>query len=147
MNRTCQGRPGLAELALRSRALVADEVTARARQLIARHIHSVEQLEVLLLIRAAPDRDWTVKDISRALVSAPETVMVRLSDLEQRGLIARSGEGWRYAAEGELARAVDDVAAAYATRRFTVVELIFSNPSGQAATLADAFRIRKKRDD
>jgi hypothetical protein len=73
--------------------------------------------------------------------------MVRLSDLEQRGLIMRSGEGWRYAADGELAAAVDDLAAAYATRRFTVVELIFTNPSDQATAFADAFRIRKKRDD
>jgi hypothetical protein len=123
---------------------MAADVTQRAKQLIARHIHSVEQLEVLLLIRAAPDRDWTVADISRALVSARDTVMVRLNDLEARGLIERSGDGWRYAARDDVARAMDDVAAGYSSRRFTVIELIFSKPPDQATALADAFRIRKK---
>ena len=126
---------------------MANEVTARAKDFIARHIHSVEQLEVLLLVRAAPDRDWTANDISRALVTARDTALVRLEDLEQRGLTQRSGEGWRYAAAGQVARAVDDVAAAYASRRFTVVELIFSKPSDQASVFADAFRVRRERKD
>jgi hypothetical protein len=123
---------------------LSDPITARARALILRDIHSVEQLEVLLLLRAAPDKVWTAKDVARAVVSTPETAEIRLRDLEQRRLIERRGEGWVYAPTRDVADAVGDLAHAYATHRFTVVELIFSKPSDAVLGFSDAFRVRRK---
>lgn len=119
------------------------------RRLIADHVKSVEQLEVLLLLRANPDRDWNGDEVSRTLQSQPESAAARLADLAARGFCARRGEGenrYRYApATAALARTVDELADSYAKRRHTVISLIFESPSDAIQSFADAFRLRKDR--
>lgn len=117
-------------------------ITDGARRLIAEHIHSVEQLEVLLLLRAAPEKAWTAAEVARALVSQPDTAETRLTDLEQRRLIRLTDSGWRYD-PGPREREVSELAEAYNTRRVAVVGLIFSKPSDSVTSFSDAFRLRR----
>lgn len=117
-------------------------ITDGARRLIAEHIHSVEQLEVLLLLRATPEKAWSAAEVARALVSQADTAETRLIDLEQRGLISRGEDGWRYD-PGRREREVTQLAEAYGTRRVAVVGLIFSKPSDSVTSFSDAFRLRK----
>lgn len=126
---------------------MAKEISEPVRRFIAQHIHSAGQLEVLLLLRAVPDREWTVEDVARAQVSTPDMVARLLEDLHKRGLAAAAGEPLRYrfAPPGEVAEVIEDLAEAYATRRVAVVGLIFSKPSTAVTDLADAFRFRKDR--
>jgi len=123
--------------------LTGDDLPALARALIDRHIHSVEQLEVLLLLRAAPDKEWTAAEVARALVSQPDTATQRLSDLAARGLVRADAEAFRYAPDPETDRAVAALAEAYATRRTRVVARIFSKPEESVRGFSDAFRIRR----
>ena len=120
------------------------DVTDDAKRLIAAHIHSVEQLEVLLLLRAAPDKDWTAAEVARALVAQPDTALNRLDDLAGRRLVKRTGETFRYAPDDATARAVSQLAEAWATRRTTVIGLIFSKPSDAVTSFSDAFRLRRR---
>ena len=122
---------------------MSSPISARARALIARDIHSVEQLEVLLLARATPGKAWTAQEVARALVTTPETSEIRLKDLTKRGLLEQSGAGWVYAPSPEAADAVTDLAQAYASHRVTVVGLIFSKPSDSVLGFSDAFRLRR----
>lgn len=117
-------------------------ITDGARRLVAEHIHSVEQLEVLLLLRAAPDKLWTAAEVARALVSQPDTVERRLVDLEHRKLVRSDESGWCYAPGGRE-RDVSELAEAYNTRRVAVVGLIFSKPSDSVTSFSDAFRLRR----
>jgi predicted transcriptional regulator len=116
------------------------------RRLIAEHIHSVEQLEVLLLLRRTEGRSWTVDEVSNELVTQRDSVAERLEDLARRGFLARSGDpSPRYAYEsGDEARDrdVDELADSYARRRVSVISLIFSKPSDTIRSFADAFRLR-----
>jgi hypothetical protein len=124
--------------------LTPDELSAPARVLIDRHIHSVEQLEVLLLLRAAPDKDWTAAEVGRALVSQPDTAEQRLLDLAHRRLLQKDdGPVFRYAPDRDTDRAVAALAAAYATRRTRVIARIFSKPESAVLGFRDALRIRK----
>ena len=120
------------------------EVTDDARRLITEHIHSVEQLDVLLLLRAAPDKDWSAAEVARALVSQPDTAETRLADLAARKLLQHSGDGYRYSADAKTAKAVTELAEAYATRRTTVIGMIFSKPSDAVTSFSDAFRLRRR---
>ncbi|HEX4719919.1 MAG TPA: hypothetical protein VH300_15445 [Thermoleophilaceae bacterium] len=121
--------------------MTPDELPALARALIDRHIHSVEQLEVLLLLRAAPDKDWTPAEVARTLVSRPDTAEQRLVDLANRGLLRANASNFRYAPDGETDIAVRQLAAAYATRRTRVIARIFSKPEDAAPGVREAFRI------
>lgn len=115
------------------------------RSFIDRHLESVAQLEVLLLVRAAPEKLWSVEEIARAQVSAPDAVELSLRHLCARGLVGEQGGAFRYEPGGE-GPMIDQLAEAYANRRPKVVAQVFAPPGGGAAsTLAEGFRFRRRR--
>jgi hypothetical protein len=118
-------------------------VPAPVEQFIASHIVSVAQLEVLLLLRAAADKEWTADEVARALVTQPEAAAGWLADLASREL-ATEARG-RFTYSPTHSETVDALAESYANYRVAVIGLIFGRPSEGVTRLADAFRIRKKR--
>ena len=119
------------------------------------HINSVEQLEVLLLLRATRPKAWDADAVAKELRIAPISAGERLEDLSVRGLAAASEEpaaGYRYSPRtGELDRAVGRLASVYAERRVSVITQIFSKPEDATPTpgdnirlFSDAFKFRKK---
>lgn len=112
-----------------------------------KHITSVEQIEVLLILLANREREWTIDEISAILRSSPNSIQSRLDALIKTGLAAGSPEqGYRYKASGRLHRMVEMLKDEYTARRFSVIELIFSRPD-PLLTFADAFRFREDDDD
>lgn len=121
---------------------VAGGISDRVARLIAEHISSVEQLETLLLLRSEPERPWTAAEIGSTLRTLPESVALRLADLEGHGLAEPSGDGHRFAATAP-ADTVDELAEAYRTRRVAVIAMIFAEPEDDPVrSFADAFRLR-----
>jgi hypothetical protein len=116
---------------------------------IRQDIHSVLQLEVLLLLRERGG-EWTPRSAAEELRITVQYAELRLQDLQLRGLLAAgsSPDTYIYAPTPEPRRLlVDELAACYATTRYTVINLIFSEPGDSARSLADAFRFRRKKDD
>jgi hypothetical protein len=126
-------------------------VVGDARQLIADHIVSVEQLEILLLLRGHPDVRYTAKSVSDQIRTSELSAAKRLADLASRGFLrveSSNPPSYCYAPGSErLGEAVDAVAQAYAERPYTVIELIFSKPLENLQVYADAFRFRKDDSD
>lgn len=119
---------------------------ASVREFVARHIDSVAQLEVLLLLRAAPEKDWTPAEVASALVIQPELVAASwLEDLAGRGFASRARGRYRYEPPADLRRTLDELAESYAKYRVTLVALIFAKPSDRITSLSDAFRFRPER--
>lgn len=119
-------------------------IPAPVQRFIASHIVSVAQLEVLLLLRAAADKEWTATEVARALVTQSEAASGWLDDLNGRELATESGGRFRYAPpDAEVERTVDALAESYAKYRVAVIGLIFGRPSEGVTRLADAFRIRR----
>lgn len=121
------------------------------RRLIADHIDSVEQLEILLLLHQHPERSWTAESVARELRISPLSADDRLKDMARAAILSKvqgtEGE-YRYAPESpQLAEAVTGLATAYTERRVTVINLIFSKPVDKIRTFADAFRLRRDDDD
>lgn len=122
-------------------------VPAPVRRFIAGHIESVGQLEVLLLLRAAADKQWTTDEVARAVVTQPASAAGWLEQLRADGLLELSGERYRYSPpDAGLERAVDDLAESYAKYRVAVIGLIFSKPNEHVRDFAEAFRLRRPRD-
>lgn len=122
------------------------KLSPEVRLFIREHIHSVEQLEVLLLLRAT-GREWTALAVSQEIRTERSSAEARLKDLESRGFLTRSGEGYAYKPKTEeLGQKVSALASAYAERRYTVINQIFSNPVDRIRTFAEAFELRKKKD-
>lgn len=92
------------------------------------HVRSVEQLEVLLLLRRAQNETWTPETMARELRIDVASARRRLEDLRRAGF-ARDGDfhgRFVYAlGSAERERALDLVAQAWTDRRASLITLIF----------------------
>jgi hypothetical protein len=128
-----------------------DAIRDNVKAFIAAHIHSVVELECLLLLHGQPQREWSAEELGRELRVATEWAQRELLDLSARQLaVAVPGATparYRYAGAGETHDTVQRLADAYARRRVTVTELIFSKPATPPPlqSFADAFKLRKGR--
>lgn len=132
--------------------MAQSDIPEDVKRLLREHILSVEQLEILLLLRARRDRDLDAKVISEELRTSETSASSRLADLEQRGFVTRREEAelvlYRYAPNTKwLEETVELLDGAYAERRYRVIELIFSKPIDNLRTYAGAFRFRKDNSD
>lgn len=132
--------------------MAQDQLPDDVQKLIGEHITSVEQLEILLLLRDRPEPGWTARRVSEEMRTSERSAATRLEDLRKRGFLARREEGgesvYGFAPASEwLRRTVGRLASAYAERRYTVIDLIFAKPIDRLRVYADAFRFRKDDSD
>lgn len=123
-----------------------ESVPEDVRKLLARHINSVEQLEILLVLRRRPEVGWTATEVAEELRTSESSARTRLRDLSARGFVetVSSSETFRYAPSSAwLKGAVDQLADLYAERPYRVIDLIFAKPIDDLRVYADAFRYRK----
>jgi hypothetical protein len=111
-------------------------------------IRSIEQLEILLLLSAEPDRTWTAAEVYKVVLSNQKSVEEELDRLAQQGLLRRndrgevtfefspSSEGWKVL--------ITEIGRLYKERRVKVVEAIYAAPVSEIDEFAKAFRIRKE---
>lgn len=126
----------------------SDALPAPVKQLLARHIQSVEQLEVLLLLHSQPARAWTAPEVYDVIRSSEASIAARLQAFTAAGfLIEEKGppQTFRYAPnDRDLRSALDMTASAYQTWRVRVIEAIFAPETNPVQSFADAFRLRKE---
>ena len=123
---------------------VADPLPSSVRRFIAEHIESVGELELLLLLAAAPDKLWTPEELGRALVTGEEAAHTHLARLVAHGLVTDRGGTFAFTA-GPKATAVDELAECYAKRRHSVIGVIYGSDERGATTISDAFRVRRRK--
>ncbi|MGE5566940.1 MAG: hypothetical protein ACM3YN_12415 [Parcubacteria group bacterium] len=114
---------------------------------IREQLHSVWALELLLLMRRAPDRLWSQQELVSELRASPTLVSNNLSTFERGGLVTADDDGrYRYCPASLLLAALcDQLDEAYRERPVKVINAIVSPPE-KLQTLADAFRIRGDRE-
>ena len=122
-----------------------NELPAPIRDFIARHIASVEELEVLLLLQEDQNRRWSAAEINERLRSQEASIAKWLEALVALGLAAGSEGLYRFApANEELAIDARALADAYRERRIKVIEVIFSKPNENLLNFVRAFDLRRR---
>lgn len=125
-----------------------EDFPADIKQFIADHVDSVAQLELLLLLRADPGRDWTADEAGRDLYSAPDVTALQLADLQARAFVTGGPrpDSFRFhpqtAEQDQLLARLADL---YRDRRVAVITAIYSKPVDKIRSFADAFRLRKEK--
>lgn len=132
---------------------IPDEVRALLRQ----HLTSFEKLEILLLLQAHPEQALSVRDIAASKNISEDLVIIALNELHTSRLIgieaATPRAVYRYApVTTELAHATKALARVADEQRAAVMSLMSANAiervrSGAVRAFADAFIVRKKKDD
>jgi hypothetical protein len=109
------------------------------RKFIADHIHSVVVLEILLLLRAEPQKEWGALAVSNALRLDRITAQSRLEELRSADLVSSRYIGtegvFRYKPGlPEQLHAVNELARLYSSHRVALTTVIYSNPDDQIRT-------------
>lgn len=121
-----------------------DALSAQVRDFVIRHITSIEQLELLLLLASDPSKGWTVQQLVKEISSSQESVRQRLKQLLEDRFLMKDGEFFRFApASPEKGEVISELAKAYSQYRVRITELIYSR-AGVLKTFSDAFKFRQK---
>jgi hypothetical protein len=125
------------------------EIPKDVRALLIEHIDSVVQAEILLLLHAAAGRSFTAAEVGNELRIDAAGAEAQLTHLQARGLLRAGGGAGQFAygpRTAQLDAAVAGLARAYADRRVSVISLIYSKPTDQLRSFADAFKLRRDED-
>jgi hypothetical protein len=122
-------------------------ISDQLSQFIRDRLPSLEQIEIVLLLRRDPTRAWTAPEVSTNLGTPPESTAMRLFLLASNGVIVFDGSSglprYRYVASTSEEMLVE-LEHTYEERRDALVALV-----GGAATpdplrsFADAFKLKK----
>jgi len=123
------------------------EIPPAVLQFILKRIETVTELETLLIVSAAPAREWTVDDISARIHAAAPTAAAVLQALSDRRLIASDDSRSRFwfspASEAEE-QTIRQTAEIYRTQLIPVTRLIHEKASTPVQEFARAFNLKKE---
>lgn len=126
---------------------MSKEQAAQAAKFITQYITSVAQLEMLLLLRTNPTELWAVENLARELRVEVPWAETQLRQLCEYGLAERTDQPPLYRFKPStpaLDDAVNALSREYLIHRVSIIEAIYSKPSGSIRVFADAFRIKKE---
>ncbi|HKO59282.1 MAG TPA: hypothetical protein VJ276_25675 [Thermoanaerobaculia bacterium] len=107
---------------------------------------SLEQIDVVMLLRGDRDRSWAAPEVAAALRSAPETAAMRLFLLASAGMIAFEPSAvprYRYmTADAATEALLDELRDALTTNRDAVAAAVAA-PRDPLQSFSDAFRLKK----
>lgn len=117
------------------------------QQVIARYVHSVEQLEILCLFVEEPERTWSEAEVFRRIQSSRESVSRHLGFFATDLFLAGdSSAGYHFSPRTpELTRQAAELVKTYREKRVAIVEAIYKAPLDPIRDFADAFKIRKDK--
>jgi DNA-binding IclR family transcriptional regulator len=124
------------------------QLSPELQRFIARHIQSVEKLEILLLFFREPTRAWQPSEIFQQIQSNAGSVSQKVDELAVEGFVVREKDGkLRFAAKSPAIQArVAALDEAYRERRIKVIESIFSKTTEELRAFSDAFKLRKENE-
>lgn len=126
-----------------------NELSEELRSFIKQYLTSLEQLEILLWLSKRSDRAWTIEQVFKVTQSNRGSVAERLRSLAFSGFLVAedsAASAFRFKpASPELARRVAELEQACKVSRHKVVNVIFSEPKGQAQQFADSFKLKRNK--
>jgi hypothetical protein len=123
---------------------VASPISPELRRFVLERIHSVAQLELLLMLHRDPTVEWTAETAGREMRYPADWAAAQLVGFRRAGLVGARGASYRYRPRSALAHVVDELAETFTRRRSTVTALIFSGAGKDVQCFSDAFRVPRK---
>ncbi len=132
------------------------ELSSDLRRFLYENVESYEELEILVLLGAQPERAWTATELASTLKLSPQIVDGGLDGLERRGLLEIGTERERISlkiplGEPPVAALLQELTRAYESNRLSVMRQMNANAVERVRTnamhlFADAFVLGRKKD-
>ena len=116
------------------------------QRFVRERLPSLEQIEIVLLLRRDRERAWSAPEVSAALATPPESTAMRLFLLASNGVVTFEGSGiprYRYSSDPAHEPLLDELSTVYDERRDAVVALVGGQPADPLRSFADAFKLKK----
>jgi hypothetical protein len=117
------------------------------QQFISRHLRSVEQLEILVLLWGKPSATWSVQSVYEVILSTRPSVERWLEEFTDMGFLKKTTDTpplYQFSAAGEAAATVGALAQLYKIKPVRIIEAIYRKNRDAAQVFADAFKLRKR---
>lgn len=120
-------------------------IPERIRAFLRTTIKSVWALDVLVLMKNAPEQGWTVAALNDDLRATPSLVEEILNGFIRNSLVAVNPDGtFSYApAAAETDAIATELVRLYAERPVAIIKEILSAPNEKIHSFVDAFRLKK----
>ncbi len=114
-------------------------------------LDTLEKLEIALALRESPHGSESIEDLARHLQVGAGALQQVVADMERAGVVKRDDQHVRLTLEGEDAT-LSEAASLYAENRHQIMRLLTTIAMERirrmaARSFADAFQLRKKKDD
>jgi hypothetical protein len=131
--------------------MAADLIPESVKEFITSNIDSIAELEALLLLRSDPGCDWTTDALAARLYTSHEQTVETMAKLGTIGLSrVKQTEPTTFhyqPSSNEQDVVVAALAETYSKYLIPVTNLIHSKPRSKVQQFADAFKLRKRRDE
>ena len=124
------------------------DVPSHVLRFVEENIDTVPQLETLLMMSQAQERNWLIEEIASRNYTTEQRAAETLSALRSRGLVAadKSGKSYRFSPPTDEIRAlIAELARCYQRSLSRITFFIHSKPSGSVKEFARAFDMKKDR--
>ena len=131
--------------------MAEDPIPERVKEFISENIDSIAELEALMLMFRNPAVGWSAASLAERLYSSPDQAEEAIAKLHALGLSdvkAKDPDTYHYRPlTPELGTMVEQIAETYSKYLVPVTNLIHSKPQTKVQQFADAFKLRKRRDE
>jgi hypothetical protein len=125
---------------------VASPISEELERFIRERLPSVEQVEIVLLLRGDHSRAWSAPEVANSLGTPPEPTAMRLFLLASNGLLAFEVAGlprYRYAADAAMDAKIAELAEIYLNRPAALEGILDGAARDPLRSFADAFKLKK----
>ena len=126
---------------------VAATLSEPLEQFVRTRLPSIEQVEIVLLLRRDASRAWSAPEVSQELSTPPESTAMRLFLLASNGILAFEGGGiprYRYAAsDAATDELVNELALARDENRDALYAVVGRPNTDPIRSFADAFKLKR----
>lgn len=119
-----------------------NDLPAEVNRLIDMFVASMDHVELLVRLHAAPSDTFTVDDLASASHIDRATVVRICRDFQSADVVRESGDAYRYAPSSREHDAIAELVKMYDTRPVSLVRAVYARPT-PIKSFADAFRLRR----
>jgi hypothetical protein len=128
------------------------DIPERIERFVYRNVHSVHELEILLLMNDGAGKEWVTHEISERLQIDHGVVEAVIKSLETNKLVVcrdMSGERLYRIDSGNTPTlaTLEELSKWYATHRVRILTMIYGKPLNNIQTFADTFRFRENDEE
>jgi hypothetical protein len=116
------------------------------QQFLAENVHSVEQLEILLLLRASPDHVWAVREVYQRVLTNEKSVEQSLGKLCDHDLIRKVDEtAFQFKTSPNTEKILEELARLYKEKPTRILYALYGAQRPELDAFTQAFRVRKPK--